>query len=142
MTREYIIQECWEWLYWHSGEHLYKDEQGVRHFDSLGAANACKKHLEDVAKGEQYIQLYQIKALVSSYLELSDASLHLSFEQAEGFERVKDALKKAVRDENVSVGEAYLTDWYIHSIDNEKDPVWTEKHIQELCNDFILIPKR
>lgn len=75
-------------------------------------------------------------------MELSDASLHLSFEQAEEFEGVKDALKNAVRDEDVSVGEAYLTDWYIHSIDNEKDTVWTEKHIQELCNDFILIPKR
>lgn len=52
MTTEGIIQECWEWLYWHSDEHLYKDGQGVRHFDSLGAANACKKYLEDAAKCE------------------------------------------------------------------------------------------
>lgn len=60
MTTEDIIQECWEWLYWYSGEYLYEDVQGVRHFDSLGAANACKKHLEDSANGNQSIQLDQV----------------------------------------------------------------------------------
>lgn len=39
------------------------------------------------------------------------------------------------------VSEGFLQDWYIHSVDNSKNPVWTEEHITELFNDFILIPK-
>lgn len=38
------------------------------------------------------------------------------------------------------IGEAYLTDWYINSVD-DSEPVWTESHIEELMNDFYLIPK-
>lgn len=39
-----------------------------------------------------------------------------------------------------AVDEGYLYDWYIHSVSNG-EPVWTEAHIEELFNDFILIPK-
>ena len=39
-----------------------------------------------------------------------------------------------------SVGAGYLYDWYIISCMND-EPVWTDAHIEELCNDFILIPK-
>lgn len=46
MTKEEIINECWEWIYWHSQEYVYVDEQNVRRFDSLSAANACKKYLK------------------------------------------------------------------------------------------------
>lgn len=35
----------------------------------------------------------------------------------------------------------YLYNWYIDSVDNTQEPVWTAKHIEELFNDFILIPK-
>ena len=38
------------------------------------------------------------------------------------------------------VDEAYLIDWYISSVDNS-EPIWTEAHIEELMNDFYLIPK-
>ena len=38
------------------------------------------------------------------------------------------------------VDEAYLIDWYISSVD-DSDPVWTEAHIEELMNDFYLIPR-
>ena len=38
------------------------------------------------------------------------------------------------------VDEGYLIDWYISSVDNS-EPVWTEAHIEELMNDFYLIPK-
>lgn len=38
------------------------------------------------------------------------------------------------------VTEGDLADWYIHSVD-DCEPVWTENHIEELCNDFIVIPK-
>lgn len=38
------------------------------------------------------------------------------------------------------VDETYLIDWYISSVD-DSEPVWTEAHIEELMNDFYLIPK-
>lgn len=49
-------------------------------------------------------------------------------------------------DKSEAVGEGYLADWYIHSVaeyDDEKlnEPRWTEKHIEELVRDFIVIPK-
>ena len=33
-----------------------------------------------------------------------------------------------------------LYDWYISSV-CDGDPVWTEEHLDELLNDFLLIPK-
>ena len=43
--------------------------------------------------------------------------------------------------ENISVGERVLIDWYISSVSENEAPVWTEKHIFELLNDFYVIPK-
>lgn len=40
-----------------------------------------------------------------------------------------------------AVGEGYLQDWYISSVVGDVEPVWTEAHIEELANDFIVIPK-
>ena len=45
-----------------------------------------------------------------------------------------------------AVGSGYLEDWYIHSLAEYADeklnePRWTEAHIEELTNDFIVIPK-
>lgn len=34
-----------------------------------------------------------------------------------------------------------IENWYIDSVGKEDEPVWTEAHIDELCNDFHLIPK-
>lgn len=39
-----------------------------------------------------------------------------------------------------AVGNGYLSDWYISSVSSES-PVWTDEHIDELLNDFIVIPK-
>lgn len=39
-----------------------------------------------------------------------------------------------------AVDAGYLSDWYISSVDDEP-PVWTDAHIDELCNDFYIIPK-
>lgn len=36
----------------------------------------------------------------------------------------------------------YLQSWYLDSIDETKEPIWTDKHIRELFNDFYLIPKQ
>lgn len=39
-----------------------------------------------------------------------------------------------------AVDSGYLSDWYISSVGDEP-PVWTDAHIDELLNDFIVIPK-
>lgn len=39
-----------------------------------------------------------------------------------------------------SVDAGYLHDWYTISGLND-EPLWTDAHFEELCNDFILIPK-
>ena len=39
-----------------------------------------------------------------------------------------------------AVDAGYLSDWYISSVGDEP-PAWTDAHIDELLNDFIVIPK-
>lgn len=39
-----------------------------------------------------------------------------------------------------SMDIATLADWYIASVGGE-EPVWTDAHIEELVNDFYVIPK-
>ena len=34
-----------------------------------------------------------------------------------------------------------LEDWYINSVMPNDTPVWTEEHLEELLNDFYVIPK-
>ena len=34
-----------------------------------------------------------------------------------------------------------LEDWYINSVSDNNTPVWTEEHLEELLNDFYVIPK-
>ena len=48
------------------------------------------------------------------------------------------AFNKALAEDNVDFG--YLCDWFIHSVGDEQ-PVWTEEHIDELLDGFIVIPK-
>ena len=40
-----------------------------------------------------------------------------------------------------SVDLKHLIDWYIASVNEKEQPVWTEEHLKELLKDFILIPK-
>lgn len=35
----------------------------------------------------------------------------------------------------------YLQSWYQASIDETQEPIWTDKHLEELFDDFYLIPK-
>lgn len=42
--------------------------------------------------------------------------------------------------ESNAMDSGTLSDWYISSVGNES-PVWTEEHIDELLNDFYVIPK-
>lgn len=39
-----------------------------------------------------------------------------------------------------AVGLGYLSDWYQRSIDDEITPIWTDEHLMELLNDFLVIP--
>lgn len=39
-----------------------------------------------------------------------------------------------------AVDAGYLSDWYISSVGDEP-PIWTDGHIDELLNDFLVIPK-
>lgn len=43
------------------------------------------------------------------------------------------------RDEGMDIGT--LEDWYINSIDITVPPIWTIEHLEELLEDFIVIPK-
>lgn len=47
--------------------------------------------------------------------------------------------------EYISIDAAYdigtLEDWYISSVSQDDAPVWTEEHLEELLNDFYVIPK-
>lgn len=54
-------------------------------------------------------------------------------------QRTDGDIKKQI--EAAGVDSAYLFDWYISSVPETDAPVWTEEHIDELCNDFYLIPK-
>lgn len=45
-------------------------------------------------------------------------------------------LMKDNKDDSVSFDTLY--DWYINSINDTVEPIWTKKHIEELLNDFIL----
>lgn len=53
--------------------------------------------------------------------------------------------EKAQNETEVVYGEpvyrGYLSDWYINSVGFGDTPVWTEEHLEELFNDFYLIPK-
>lgn len=44
-------------------------------------------------------------------------------------------------DASEAVDEGFLQQWYQDSIDETMPPIWTDKHLEELCNDFIIIPK-
>lgn len=43
------------------------------------------------------------------------------------------------RDKGMDIGT--LEDWYINSIDTTVPPIWTIEHLEELLEDFIVIPK-
>ena len=48
--------------------------------------------------------------------------------------------EKKYLDSDTAYNAGTLSDWYISSVDNS-DPIWTDAHIDELVNDFYVIPK-
>ena len=77
---------------------------------------------------------YMLKHRQGSYLTLTNGSEKAI---ARAIQSLQDEDKKKKYQEPVDIG--YLYDWYIYSTYGE--PTWTEEHIKELFEDFILIPK-
>lgn len=60
-------------------------------------------------------------------------------------EEIAAKLEKDMPDllKELSVGFNYLSAWYCTSlVDETEPPVWTDGHIEEVVNDFYLIPKQ
>lgn len=76
----------------------------------------------------------KIVQILASYSEQ-----HLTQEEiAAKLEKDMPALLK-----ELSVDFDYLSDWYRTSlVDETEPPVWTDGHIEEVVNDFYLIPKQ
>lgn len=53
---------------------------------------------------------------------------------------MKDVSEKKYLDSDTAYNAGTLSDWYISSVD-DSDPIWTDAHIDELVNDFYVIPK-
>ena len=49
--------------------------------------------------------------------------------------------EKRLVDFEKAMDESTLYDWYITSVSQKDEPVWTYRHIEELLNDFYIIPK-
>lgn len=47
---------------------------------------------------------------------------------------------KLIDVETAAMDNSTLSDWYIASV-GEEPPVWTDEHIDELLNDFYVVPK-
>lgn len=44
--------------------------------------------------------------------------------------------------ESNAVDIGYLRDWYRNSVNFDEEPIWTDAHLEELLNDFYVIPKQ
>ena len=83
--------------------------------------------------GEEYINRKDLHPFWDCSRDPNREDVSDAFEQGKT-EGIKELLEKAWK-------EVDLAQWYIASVD-EHEPIWTDKHIEELCNDFYLIPKK
>ena len=83
---------------------------------------------------------YRVKELEGS-LKMSEHLLKGAHERIEQLDELCGDLQNFKRD---IFDEAYdyntIADWYISSVD-DKEPIWTDAHLEELLNDFYVIPK-
>jgi hypothetical protein len=49
--------------------------------------------------------------------------------------------EKRLVDLEKAMDKSTLYDWYVTSVKQKDTPVWTGEHIEELWNDFYIIPK-
>lgn len=99
---------------------------------AIGSLN--RQDIHDINVSDMIYRQMAIDALGAEPLAISEyeEGLHTMWTDAkESIEQLPPAQP---------VDEGYLIDWYISSVDNS-EPVWTEAHIEELMNDFYLIPK-
>lgn len=57
-----------------------------------------------------------------------------------GYEDVAKDVRRLV-DLEKAMDKSTLYDWYVTSVKQKDTPVWTGEHIEELLNDFYIIPK-
>ena len=89
---------------------------------------------EDVVPRSEVVKLQSQINRLKVYDEERDIALHQRL--------VREAKQDAAReifDESFEYKD--LADWYISSVDDRDTPVWTDEHIEELLNDFYVIPK-
>lgn len=90
-------------------------------------------HYEDLEEKSIEETTYALKTLLWKWQEFyEDIAQFIKWRDLAEQGRLVDASKV--------VDEGYLYDWYIASV-TDAPPVWTEEHLTELYNDFILIPK-
>ena len=110
-----------------------------------------------------------LRQLAVLAIEIDDPRLHLmmirlglyDFNGHEDHARQKEEMEKLVKDyenhgdhrvnwnipglraflKREAHTEGDLKDWYQHSVDTTVEPVWTDKHIEEVVKDYWLIPK-
>lgn len=103
--------------------HAPKDEDfGVE-------ARACKR----VAKG--YEELADWLEELKRYRDLEEQGRLLVLPCKVG------KYEKRLVDLEKAMDESTLYDWYVTSVSQKDTPVWTGEHIEELLNDFYVIPK-
>lgn len=103
--------------------HAPKDEDfGVE-------ARACKR----VAKG--YEELADWLEELKRYRDLEEQGRLLVLPCKVG------KYEKRLVDLEKAMDESTLYDWYVTSVSQKDMPVWTGEHIEELLNDFYVIPK-
>ena len=98
--------------------------------EDFGAeARACKRTAEGF--GQEADWLEELKR----YKDLEEQGRLLVLPCGAG----KD--EKRLVDLEKAMDESTLYDWYVTSVTQEDTPVWTGEHIEELLNDFYVIPK-
>ena len=102
---------------------------------------------------DRKVSRYKYKFVVSFYMDgcSYNSNVFDTIEEAiYDYNKACAVTKKLVQQNNVSiidfieensVSEGYLSDWYISSVDDRNNPVWTDAHIAEMYGDFYLVPK-
>ena len=61
--------------------------------------------------------------------------------QIGAFTEVKTPHGRLIDADAVTLDKATLMDYFINSVDENDEPVWTERHINEILKDFDVVPK-
>ena len=85
------------------------------------------------------------KELLMWFNTLSAIKNKLTLEQLRKIKIIAESYEKSITTKEFikefSVDEAYLDCWYIDSVSEYDNPVWTEEHISEMYNDFYILPR-